>query len=191
MEKLKKWFWGIAGFMALMGVSHLAMAADVVAPAINTGDTAWVLLSAALVFLMTPGLAFFYGGLVRKKNMLSVLMQCFMLMCIITLQWVIFGYSLSFGPDIKGLIGSLSWAGLHGVGVTPFAAYSATVPHQAFMIYQAMFAIITPGLILGAFAERMKFSAFVVFSLLWATFVYDPVCHWVWAWGLFEEYGGA
>jgi len=191
MNKLRKWFLGISGFMVLMGVSRLALAADAVVPVINTGDTAWVLLSAALVFLMTPGLAFFYGGLVRKKNMLSVLMQCFMLMCIITLQWVIFGYSLSFGPDIKGLIGSLSWAGLHGVGVTPFADYSATVPHQAFMIYQAMFAIITPGLILGAFAERMKFSAFVVFSLLWATFVYDPVCHWVWGVGGFLRNMGA
>ncbi len=191
MKRLGKWFFGLAGFAALMGASRLALAADATAPVINTGDTAWVLLSAGLVFLMTPGLAFFYGGLVRKKNMLSVLMQCFMLMCIITLQWVIFGYSLSFGPDIKGLIGSLSWAGLHGVGVTPFADYSATVPHQAFMIYQAMFAIITPGLILGAFAERMKFSAFVVFSLLWATFVYDPVCHWVWGVGGFLRNSGA
>jgi Amt family ammonium transporter len=185
MGKLKKWFWGMTGFMVFTGGAKLALAADAIAPVINTGDTAWVLLSAGLVFLMTPGLAFFYGGLVRKKNMLSVLMQCFMLMCIITLQWVIFGYSLSFGPDMKGMIGSLSWAGLHGVGITPFADYSATVPHQAFMIYQAMFAIITPGLILGAFAERMKFSAFVVFSLLWATFVYDPVCHWVWGVGGF------
>ncbi|MFH1799609.1 MAG: ammonium transporter [Candidatus Omnitrophota bacterium] len=174
-----------------MGVSKLALAADSAVPAINTGDTAWVLLSAAFVFLMTPGLAFFYGGLVRKKNMLSVLMQCFMLMCIITLQWVIFGYSLSFGPDIKGMIGSLSWAGLCDVGLEPFADYSATVPHQAFMIYQAMFAIITPGLILGAFAERMKFSAFYVFSLLWATFVYDPVCHWVWGVGGFLRNAGA
>ena len=165
--------------------------AQTTASAINSGDTAWVLISSALVLLMTPGLAFFYGGLVRKKNMLSVLMQCFMLMCIITLQWVIFGYSLSFGPDIKGLIGSLSWAGLHGVGITPFADYSATVPHQAFMIYQAMFAIITPGLILGAFAERMKFSAFCVFSLLWATFVYDPICHWVWGVGGFLRNSGA
>jgi len=191
MKITKKWFLGIMGFAILMGVSRLAWAADAVAPVIDTGDTAWVLLSAGLVFLMTPGLAFFYGGLVRKKNMLSVLMQCFMLMCIITLQWVIFGYSLSFGPDIKGMIGSLSWAGLHGVGITPFADYSATVPHQAFMIYQAMFAIITPGLILGAFAERMKFSAFVVFSLLWATFVYDPVCHWVWGVGGFLRNMGA
>jgi len=191
MKKLRKWLFGLTGFMVLMGVSKLALAADATVPLINTGDTAWVLLSAALVFLMTPGLAFFYGGLVRKKNMLSVLMQCFMLMCIITLQWVVFGYSLSFGPDIKGIIGSLSWAGLHGVGIAPFAAYSATVPHQAFMIYQAMFAIITPGLILGAFAERMKFSAFVVFSLLWATFVYDPVCHWVWGVGGFLRNSGA
>ena len=191
MRKLNKWFLGVTGFIFLLGISKLALAADAVVPVINTGDTAWVLLSAAFVFLMTPGLAFFYGGLVRKKNMLSVLMQCFMLMCIITLQWVIFGYSLSFGPDIKGMIGSLSWAGLHGVGLEPFADYSATVPHQAFMIYQAMFAIITPGLILGAFAERMKFSAFVVFSLLWATFVYDPVCHWVWGVGGFLRNMGA
>jgi len=189
--KLKKWLWGMSGFITLLGVSKFGWAADAVASAVDTGDTAWVLISAALVFLMTPGLAFFYGGLVRKKNMLSVLMQCFMLMCVITLQWVVFGYSLSFGPDIKGVIGSLSWAGLHGVGMNPFSDYSATVPHQAFMIYQAMFAIITPGLILGAFAERMKFSSFVVFSLLWATFVYDPVCHWVWAVGGFLRLSGA
>jgi len=152
-------------------------------PVIDSGDTAWMLTSAALVLLMTPGLAFFYGGLVRKKNMLSVLMQCFILMGLITLQWVAFGYSLSFGPDIKGLIGSLSWAGLKGVGFEPNADYAGTIPHQLFMIYQCMFAVITPGLILGAFAERMKFSSFCVFSLLWATFVYDPVCHWVWAIG--------
>jgi Amt family ammonium transporter len=191
MKKLSRYFLGAAGFLALIGVSKPALAAGAVVPVINTGDTAWVLISAGLVFLMTPGLAFFYGGLVRKKNMLSVLMQCFMLMCIITLQWVIFGYSLSFGPDVKGLIGNLSWMGLHGVGLTPFAAYSATIPHQTFMIYQAMFAIITPGLILGAFAERMKFSAFCVFSLLWAILVYDPVCHWVWGVGGFLRNAGA
>jgi Amt family ammonium transporter len=123
--------------------------------------------------------------------MLSVLMQCFMLMCLITIQWVVVGYSLSFGPDIKGWIGSLEWLGLNGVGLEPYADYSATIPHQLFMIYQAMFAIITPGLILGAFAERMKFSAFCVFSLLWATLVYDPVCHWVWAVGGFLRVSGA
>ncbi|MFZ5801604.1 MAG: ammonium transporter [Candidatus Omnitrophota bacterium] len=160
-------------------------------PTVDTGDTAWVLMAAALVLFMTPGLAFFYGGLVRKKNMLSVLMQCFVIICIITLQWILFGYSLSFGPDIKGWIGSLDWFGLKGVGLEPNADYSATIPHQAFMIYQAMFAIITPALILGAFAERMKFSAFCVFSVLWATFVYNPVCHWVWAVGGFLRQTGA
>jgi len=149
---------------------------------INTGDTAWVLICSALVLLMSPGLAFFYGGMVRKKNMLSVLMQCFIIMCVISLQWVLFGYSLSFGPS-KGFWGGLSWFGLKGVGFQPYADYATTIPHQAFMIYQAMFAIITPALIIGAFAERMKFSAFLVFTLLWATFVYDPLAHWVWGVG--------
>jgi Amt family ammonium transporter len=176
----------LGGLMLSMAIPAFAQA-----PTVDTGDTAWVLVSAALVLMMTPALAFFYGGLVRKKNMLSVLMQCFFLMCLITLQWVVFGYSLSFGPDIKGWIGSLAWAGMHGVGLEPYADYSATVPHQAFMIYQCMFAVITPGLILGAFAERMKFSSFVVFSFLWAAIVYDPVCHWVWAVGGFLRKSGA
>ena len=158
---------------------------------INTGDTAWVLVSAALVLLMTPALAFFYGGLVRKKNILSILMQCFMIICLVTLQWVLFGYSLSFGPDIKGWIGSLAWAGLKGVGAEPYADYAATIPHMVFMIFQCMFAVITPALILGAFAERMKFSAFCLFSLCWATLVYDPVCHWVWGMGGFLRQSGA
>ncbi len=149
---------------------------------INAGDTAFVLLSAGLVMLMTPGLAFFYGGMVRKKNILGVLMQCFMALCVITLQWVFFGYSLSFAPG-SGFWGGLQWMGLNGVGLEPNPDYAATIPHQAFMIYQAMFAIITPALIIGAFAERMKFSAFLVFSLLWATLVYNPVCHWVWGMG--------
>jgi Amt family ammonium transporter len=158
---------------------------------VDTGDTAWILTSAALVLFMTPGLAFFYGGLVRRKNVLSILMQCFMLMCLITIQWVVLGYTLSFGPDINGLIGGLDWFGLKGVGLEPNADYAATVPHQAFMIYQAMFAIITPGLILGAFAERMKFSSFCLFMLLWATLVYDPVAHWVWGIGGFLRKDGA
>ncbi len=149
---------------------------------INTGDTAWVLISSALVLLMTPGLAFFYGGMVRKKNMLSVLMQCFIIMCVLSLQWVLYGYSLSFAPG-AGFWGGFSWAGLKGVGLEPYADYAGTIPHQAFMIFQAMFAIITPALIIGAFAERMKFSAFLIFTLLWATFVYDPLCHWVWGVG--------
>ncbi len=178
----------VMGLLLSLALPAFAQAA---APAADTGDTAWVLTSAALVLLMTPGLAFFYGGLVRKKNMLSVLMQCFFLMCAITIQWVLVGYTLAFGPDIKGLIGSFAWFGLNGVGLEPYADYSATIPHQAFMIFQAMFAIITPGLILGAFAERMKFSAFCVFSLLWATLVYDPICHWVWAIGGFIRVSGA
>ncbi|MEI6166449.1 MAG: ammonium transporter [bacterium] len=162
------------------------------ASAVNTGDTAWVLVSTALVMLMTiPGLALFYGGLVRKKNVLSVLMQCFFLMCAVSLQWVIFGYSLSFGPDINGWIGNLDWAFLKNVGLEPNADYAGTIPHQAFMIFQMMFAVITPGLIIGAFAERMKFSAFVVFMLLWSTIVYDPVCHWVWGMGGFVRKMGA
>jgi Amt family ammonium transporter len=149
---------------------------------VNPGDTAWVLISSALVLLMSLGLAFFYGGMVRKKNMLSVLMQCFIIMCVLSLQWVLFGYSLSFSPG-RGFWGGMSWFGLKGVGFQPFADYAATIPHQAFMIFQAMFAIITPALIIGAFAERMKFSAFLVFILLWATFVYDPLAHWVWGVG--------
>jgi len=149
---------------------------------INTGDTAWVLISSALVLLMTPGLAFFYGGMVRKKNTLSILMQCFIIMCVLSIQWVLFGYSLSFAPS-KGFWGGFAWLALNGVGLEPYADYAATIPHQAFMIFQAMFAIITPALIIGAFAERMKFSAFLLFTLLWATFVYDPLCHWVWGMG--------
>ena len=149
---------------------------------INSGDTAWVLVSSALVLLMTPGLAFFYAGMVRRKNVLSVLMQCFIIMCVLSIQWVVFGYSLSFAPA-GGFWGGFSWFGLKGVGLEPYADYAATIPHQAFMIFQGMFAIITPALIIGAFAERMKFSAFLLFTLLWATFVYDPLCHWVWGMG--------
>ncbi len=148
----------------------------------NTGDTGWVLACSALVMLMTPGLAFFYGGMVRRKNVLSVLMQCFTILAIISLQWVLYGYSLAFGPG-KGFWGGLQWAGLNGVGLEVFKDYAPTIPHQAFMIFQAMFAIITPALIVGAFAERMKFSGFCVFIVLWATFVYDPVAHWVWGIG--------
>ena len=150
----------------------------------NSGDTAWVLISSALVLLMTVGLAFFYGGLARRKNVLSIIMQCLIIMCVISLQWVLYGYSLAFGPDTgSGLIGSLAWIGLKGVGGQPNADYAATIPHQVFMIFQAMFAIITPALIIGAFAERIKFSAFLLFTLLWATLVYDPLAHWVWGTG--------
>lgn len=151
---------------------------------ISGSDTGFVLMSAALVMLMTtPGLAFFYGGLVRRKNVLSTMMQSFFMLCLISVQWVLFGYSLSFGPDVGHVIGSLSWFGLRGVTMAPNPDYAGTLPHMLFVIFQMMFAVITPALITGAFAERIKFSGFILFSLLWATFVYDPVCHWVWGSG--------
>jgi Amt family ammonium transporter len=154
-------------------------------PTVDTGDTAWLLISAALVMLMTPALGFFYGGLVRSKNVLSTIMHSFFMLCLISVQWVLWGYSLAFSPDAGGLgiIGGLGWVGLEGVGTTPNADYAATVPHLLFMVYQGMFAVITPALITGAFAERKRFKAFVIFSLLWATFVYDPIAHWVWGVG--------
>src|SRR2546422_271271 len=149
---------------------------------INSGDTAWLLASAALVMLMTPALGFFYGGLVRRKNVLATIMHSFFIRCLISVQWVLWGYSLAFGPDINGIIGGLDWVALRGVGQEP-GPYGATVPHEAYMVFQMMFAVITPALITGAFAERKRFKAFVVFTLLWATLVYDPVAHWVWGTG--------
>jgi len=147
----------------------------------NSGDTAWVLTASALVLLMTiPGLAFFYGGLVRRKNVLSIMLQCFIVACVMSLHWMLIGYSLAFGPSISGIIGNLDWLGLAGVGAEPHTYYGQTIPHFTFMSFQMMFAIITPALMIGAFAERMKFSAFLVFILLWATLVYDPLAHWVW-----------
>jgi Amt family ammonium transporter len=171
----------LAGFFCAWAAPVTAVAAE--PPKIDPGDTAFVLVSAALVMLMTPGLALFYGGMVRKKNVLGTLMQSFVAIAIVSVQWILIGYSLSFGPDVRGLIGSLDWAGLRGVGIEPNPDYAATIPHTAFMIYQAMFAVITPALITGAFAERMKFSAFFFFTLLWSTLVYDPVAHWVWGTG--------
>ncbi|MBF0536909.1 MAG: ammonium transporter [Nitrospirae bacterium] len=149
---------------------------------VDTGDTAWMLISTALVMLMTPGLGFFYGGMVRRKNVLGTIMHSFVMLCMVSVIWVLWGYSLSFGPDIGGVIGSLSWFGLNSVGQEP-SDYAKTIPHLLFMIYQGMFAVITPALITGAFAERMKFSALLVFSALWLTLVYAPVCHWVWGGG--------
>ncbi|HZP46512.1 MAG TPA: ammonium transporter [Candidatus Binataceae bacterium] len=149
--------------------------------AINSGDTAWVLASSALVLFMTaPGLALFYAGMVRRKNALATLMQSFILTALISVQWALWGYSLAFSP-FSPLIGGLQWIGLSGVSATlPYAAYAPTIPHQAYMVFQCMFAVITPALITGAFAERISFSGFMVFSLLWATFIYDPIAHWVW-----------
>jgi len=155
---------------------------------INSGDTAWLLASAALVMLMTPALGFFYGGLVRRKNVLATIMHSFFILCLISVQWVLWGYTLAFGPDIGGIIGGLDWAALRGVGQDP-GPYAPTVPHEAYMVFQMMFAVITPALITGAFAERKRFKAFVVFTLLWATFVYDPVAHWVWGGGWLGQLG--
>ncbi|NPB09056.1 MAG: ammonium transporter [Thermodesulfobacteria bacterium] len=156
---------------------------------INTGDTAFLMICAALVFLMTPGLAMFYGGLVRRKNVLGTAMQSFILIGIIGLEWIYLGYTLSFGPDIGGFIGGLKYLALKGVGQEPHPDYASTVPHLVFMIYQCMFAIITPALITGAFAERMRFIPFLIFSLLWAILVYNPVCHWIWGGGFLAKKG--
>jgi ammonium transporter, Amt family len=170
------------GLLALNTATSFAQAAAE-PPKIDTGDTAWMLTSAALVLFMTiPGLFLFYGGLVRSKNVLGMLMQNFVMVGLITVQWIVIGYSLAFATG-SSFIGSLDWVGLSGVGAVPNADYAATIPHQTFMFYQLMFAIITPALMTGAFAERMKFSTFLVFSLLWSTLVYDPLAHWVWGTG--------
>ena len=149
--------------------------------AVNTGDTAWVLTSAALVMLMTPAVGFFYGGMVRSKNVVSVIKQSVVILALVSIQWVLLGYSLAFGKDIGGgILGGLGFFGLYGVGYAPNPVYASTIPQLAFMIFQAMFAIITPALIIGAFVERIRFRTLVVFVLLWATLVYDPIAHWVW-----------
>jgi ammonium transporter, Amt family len=158
---------------------------------ISAGDTAWVLISSAMVLLMVPALAFFYGGMVRKKNILSTLNLNFIIMGLLSIQWVLYGYSLAFGTDIGGMIGGLNFLGFNGVGTEPNPDYAATIPHLAFAGFQMMFAIITPALITGAFVERVRFKTFLIFSLLWATFVYDPVAHWVWGVGGFFRQLGA
>ncbi|WP_276838583.1 ammonium transporter [Anaerovibrio lipolyticus] len=154
---------------------------------INTGDTAWVLISAALVFLMTPGLAFFYGGMVRSKNVLTTIMQSFFIVALISVEWVLIGYAMTFGTDINGFIGALDKVGLVGVGYNVLE--NGTIPELAFVAFQCMFAVITPALITGAFAERMKFAAFALFILLWAIFIYNPMAHWVWGGGFLAELG--
>jgi Amt family ammonium transporter len=154
----------------------------------NSGDTAFMLVATALVMFMTPGLALFYGGLVRSKNVLATIMQSFICLGLISIIWVLFGYSLAFGPDVGGFIGNFDWALLKGVGLTP-GPYSETIPDLLFVAFQMMFAIITPALITGAFAERMKFSAYILFALLWSTLVYLPVCHWVWGGGWIGAHG--
>jgi ammonium transporter, Amt family len=180
----------IGGFVWLLGATVGAQA-PAAAPMVDTGDTAFVLVSAALVMLMTPGLAFFYGGMVRSKNVLATLMQSFIAVAVISIQWILWGYSIGFGPDKGSFIGGLEWFGLASVGLDPNPDYAGTIPHQAYMIYQCMFAVITPALITGAIADRMKFKTYLVFLLLWATFVYDVIAHWVWGVGGFLRMMGA
>jgi len=150
---------------------------------IDTGDTAWVLVSTALVMLMTPALALFYGGMVRSKNILATVMQSFVALGVVSILWVTYGYSLAFGPDVHHVIGNLDWAMLRHVGMEPYKIYSSTIPHQLFMLFQMMFAVITPALITGAFAERFKFKTYLVFLICWFTLVYCPIAHWVWGQG--------
>lgn len=189
----------IAGAMVLFAGS-MAMAQDVTsgqtatvaAPIlkVDTGDTAWVLTSSALVLAMTmPGLTLFYGGLVRSKNILGTIMHSVIILCLVSLIWILFGYSLAFGPDKGGIIGGLEWAGLYGVGSEPHPTYGPTIPHQVFMLFQLMFAAITPALITGAFAERMRFSALLLFSALWSVLIYTPVAHWIWGGGWLGQMG--
>ncbi len=169
-------------FLVILAPPALAAEAADPPAKVDSGDTAWVLASAALVMLMTPGLALFYGGMVRTKNALSTIMQSFFIVGLISVQWVLWGYTLAFGPDVGGVVGDLSFLGLNGVGAEPNSPTS-TIPHLVFVAFQGMFAVITPALITGAFAERMRFPAFVAFVLIWATFIYDPVAHMVWGGG--------
>src|SRR3990172_8594904 len=173
--------------LGLAAASLLALPAIAFAqgpePKVDTGDTAWLLASAALVMIMTPALGFFYGGMVRHKNALGTIMHSFVIVALISVQWVLWGYSLAFGPDHWGLIGGLDWVGLNGVGLEPNPDYAATIPHQAYMIFQGMFAVITPALITGAFAERIKFKSFLLFTVAWFVIVYIPVAHWMWGVG--------
>ncbi len=154
----------------------------------DSGDISWILISSALVMLMTPGLAFFYGGLVRRKNVLSIVMQSFIAIAVVGVVWILWGYTLAFGSSVMGVIGGLEMLALNGVGLEP-APLAPTIPHLAFMVYQGMFAIITPALITGAFADRMRFGSFLLFLVLWSTFVYSPIAHWVWGGGWLGSLG--
>lgn len=186
--KTRKIIFMILGLMLVSVIP--SMAQGTTAPVISAGNTAWIIVASGLVLLMTiPGLALFYGGLVRQKNVLNIFMQCFFAMAIITIQWVTFGYSITFGSSsgiLKPFIGGFDWAFLQNIKLTDVSPYFVSqehdrIPHILFVIYQCMFAVITPALIIGAFAERIRFSGYVVFILLWATFVYDPVAHWIWS----------
>ena len=195
MNSLKKyslWLLILGGFVSLLAMGYAGSSAGDFDPAsINSGDTAWMLMATALVMLMTPAVGFFYGGMVSAKNVVSVLKQSFIILALVSIQWVIVGYSLVFGTDIKGIIGGMDYFALQGVGYAPNADYAGTIPHLMFMMFQGMFAIITPALIIGAFVGRMKFKALVAFTLLWTTLVYDPIAHWVWGIGGWLRDSGA
>lgn len=193
-----KWFmqragmrisWGLMIFLVWSCWGSMVLAEEGGASQVNSGDTAWVLTSSALVLIMIiPGLALFYGGMVRNKNVLSTMMHSFIAVCLVSVVWVFWGYSLAFAPDVGGVIGGFQWLGLIGVGPEPVEG--STIPHLAFMVFQLMFAAITVALISGAIAERMKFSAFFLFAILWVTFIYAPLAHWVWGGGWLAGLGG-
>lgn len=185
----KIWVLLLIIILGMLALPTSVFAAEV--SAVDTGDTSFIIISAALVFLMTPGLALFYGGMVRKKNVLSTVMHSFIIMAIASVQWVLIGFSLAFGPDHAGFIGGLNWLGLAGVGMDPNPDYAATIPALVFMAFQLMFAIITPALITGSIAERMRFPAFLGFITLWMLVVYNPLAHWVWGVGGFLRNMGA
>lgn len=182
----------LAGLLALMGLNAQtgwAGEGNDVLP-VSAGDTAWILMSSALVLcMMLPGLALFYGGLVRGKNVLGTIMHTAIILCGISVVWILWGYTLAFGPDKGGVIGGMEWVGLRGVGLSPSPDYASTVPHQVFMVFQLMFAAITVALITGSFAERMKFSALLWFAVLWSTLIYSPLAHWVWGGGWLGQLG--
>lgn len=182
-------FSGLVGVLLWNGLGSRVWAEEGAASHLNAGDTAWVLMSSVLVLAMIlPGLALFYGGMVRSKNVLSTMMHSFIAVCLVSIVWVFWGYSLAFAPDVGGVIGGLQWLGLTGVGPEPLEG--STIPHLVFMVFQLMFAAITVALISGAIAERMKFSAFALFAVLWVTFIYAPLAHWVWGGGWLAELGG-
>lgn len=182
----------LGSLIGLISISFAGVSAGEFDPGvINSGDTAWMLVSSALVMLMVPAVGFFYAGMVRSKNVISVLKHSMVILSLVTLQWIIVGYSLVFGKDINGFIGDLSYFGLAGVGFAPNADYAPTIPHLVFMVFQGMFAIVTPALIIGAFVERIRFKTLVIFTLAWATLVYDPIAHWVWGVGGFLRNLGA
>jgi Amt family ammonium transporter len=178
------------GFGGISGTASGAWGQETAAAMVNSGDTAWMLAASALVLgMIVPGVAFFYGGLVRSKNVIATMVQAFAILSVVSLLWVLVGYTLAFGPDQGGVIGGLDWAMLGGVGAAPHPSYAPTVPHQSFMFFELLFAAFTPALIVGAFAERVKFSAMLLVASLWSLVVYAPLAHWVWGGGWLARLG--